>query len=544
MAHLQQQYSSQSFSPPASSPSPSAASPVNGAPPPPKRQRLSPLPPSQSQSPYASPSFGTLQLPQTQQLPTNGTNVTNVNGMAPAAPSGAMGPPSRPPDKPTDAADLTDVVASSGIDVREEEAFLTRSYSGAGVQAQQPPHPQPPNVSFASQTSTSSFGDPSQLKQDSFITEPSSQPTAPIRDSNESTLEDTVAAQRAQFHLQEPFLLTKMLEQKLQKRGVDLGVRIPSEGLFHPVPGRPQPIEVSGPDGSSVVRTGQTILNQEGAPLVDILNLMSIACEERLRNVLDYASTLARSRRAHSHAVVPAEWKEVASSVANGETTPQKRMFSAHDCLDLTDVSGPHSAVDTSSPATEKVKNTTKKEVNLEESRAAKRTKRDVSAIESEHKPDSGDVSASGTSTPLGEKAPGKMTKKEAKKMMDTKVSEAQQHQQSVETARMATNSMLSGRVFGNKKKYTWLTGGQSTSSGFSTPSRGAAGTPGGGDRTGRAGPAAAPTKRLGIWREDQKEKGSGIQLRDILFMLDVDGRGRKHAQKAYTKEAKEDRAE
>jgi hypothetical protein len=172
-----------------------------------------------------------------------------------------------------------------------------------------------------------SFSEPSQYKpsgtQESFYTEPSTQPPAPFVDPNEPTREDTEAARRAQYHLQEPFLLTKVLEQRLQRRGFDLGVRIPAEGLFHPVPGRPQPIEVTGPDGSSVVRTGQTILNQEGAPLVDILNLMSIACEERLRTVIDYASTLSRSRRAHSHGMVPADWKDLAltgGKNTNGET--------------------------------------------------------------------------------------------------------------------------------------------------------------------------------------------------------------------------------
>lgn len=250
-----------------------------------------------------------------------------MNGMAPHQASqaqGAMGPPSRPADRNTDAAELTDVLAGSGIDVREEEAFLTNSYQGPGVQAQQIQRPQqqlPPNLSFTSQTSTigtsstsPSFTDPSQFKpssQGSFYTQPSTQRPAPFRDPNEPTREDSEAARRAQHHLQEPFLLSNVLERKLQKRGLDLGVRIPSEGLFRPV-GQSQPIQITGPDGSSVVRTGQTIVNQEGAPMVDMLNLMSISCEERLRNVLDYSSSLARSRRAHSHGAVPAEWREMA----------------------------------------------------------------------------------------------------------------------------------------------------------------------------------------------------------------------------------------
>ncbi|KAI9932278.1 hypothetical protein ASPWEDRAFT_51045 [Aspergillus wentii DTO 134E9] len=572
----QQFASQQSFSPPVSSPSPSAApSPVNGGIPPQKRQQFSPLPQSQTQSPYASPSFGTLQLPQTQSPTMNGTN---MNGMAPTTPApppppGAMGPPSRPVEKATDAAELTDVLASSGIDVREEEAFLTSSYSGPGVQAQQPPRPQQPpppqqqhhlqqqqpppaNLSFTSQPSTTgtissapSFNEPSQLKppttQDSFYTEPaSSQPPAPFKDPNEPTREDTEAARRAQYHLQEPFLLTKVLEQKLQRRGFELGVRIPAEGLFHPVPGRPQPIEVTGPDGSSVVRTGQTILNQEGAPLVDILNLMSISCEERLRNVIDYSSTLARSRRAHSHGAVPVEWKDVASSAAptNGHAETPK----------ATPIKRSHSETEQQSKRTlpQKYRMLMDRDNSYEEIRAAKRAKRSANAILGESagsRSDSVDMPGSGASTPIGEKTPSfdkkGVTKKEARKMHDAKASEAQQHQQSVETARMATNSMLSGRMFGTKKSYSWLNRGPATGSGFSTPSRVNTATPAATpDKPGKSGePAAAPTRRLGAWRED-KEKGSGIQVRDILFMLELDGRGSRHIQKAYSKDVKEDR--
>lgn len=259
-----------------------------------------------------------------------------MNGYAPTTappppppPPGTMGPPSRPTDRATDAAELTDVLASSGIDVREEEAYLTSSYSAPGAQVQHPPraaqaHLPALNTSFTSQSSAGATGsaggsfttDPSFLRpaptQESMYTEPSSQPSVPFKDPNEPTREDTLAARRAQYHLQEPFLLTKVLEHKLQKRGSELGVRIPSEGLYHPMPGRSQPIEATGPDGSSVVRTGQTIINQEGAPLVDILNLLSLSCEDRLRSVVEYSSTLARSRRAHSHGVVPIEWRDLA----------------------------------------------------------------------------------------------------------------------------------------------------------------------------------------------------------------------------------------
>ncbi|KAJ5779944.1 hypothetical protein N7457_005104 [Penicillium paradoxum] len=553
------QFSSQPFSPPVSSPSPnSVASPVNGGaiPPPSKRPRLSPLPPSQTQSPYGSPSFNAVQLPQNPS-PMNGAPMNmsmnmNMSATPAPAPPGTMGPPSRPVDKTTDAAELTDVLASSGIDVREEEAFLTQSFSGQTAQAQPPQrgpqtqYPPPINTSFTSQGSTpgtpsasTSFGDLPQIKpaitHESF-TDQSSQAYVPFKDPNEPTREDTIAARRAQYHIQEPFLITKLLEQKLQKRGFDLGVRIPSEGLFHPVPGRPQPIEVTGPDGSSVVRTGQTILNQEGAPLVDILNLLSISTEERFRGIIDYASTLARSRRAHSHGVVPSEWKDVAKplgQVTGNTQTPVKRS---------------HAAIESLSTKSNGARYRTfiHRENTQEEKRAAKRAKRNSNAILDEAgRAESVDPTGSAPSTPIGDRAPildkKSMTKKEAKKMQDSKATEAQQHAQSVETARMALSG--GGRsMFGAKKSYSWLKPG-GKASGFSSPSRPTPSTPTAGPEKASAG---EPTprqsqRRLGIWREDQ-EKGAGIQVRDILFMLEADGRATRHVQRGYLKDPKEDR--
>jgi hypothetical protein len=136
------------------------------------------------------------------------------------------------------------------------------------------------------------------------------------------------------------------------------------------------------------------------------------------------------------------------------------------------------------------------------------------------------------------------LTKKEAKRQMDARASEAQQHQQSIETARMATHNMLSGRMFGNTKKtYSWLNRGQTTNTSFSSPRLNAPSSVGG-DKGGKVtdtGAAASATQRLGDWRED-KEKGAGIQMRDLLFMLEQDGRGTRYVQKAYSKDSKEDR--
>ncbi|KAJ5901505.1 hypothetical protein N7495_002033 [Penicillium taxi] len=571
------QFSSQPF-PPVSSPSPHAASPVNSSVPPPlKRPRLSPLPPSQAQSPYASPNFNSMQSPQGQQ-PMNGATTNGIHqnqipsNQAPPAPPGTMGPPSRPADKTTDASELTDVLASSGIDVREEEAFLTHSFSGPTAQAQQGPRGQqlqrPPgiNTSFASQTSTngtisasSSFGELPYLKpaasQESFSG--SLQTPMPYKDPNQPTREDSEAARRAQYHLQDPFLLSKLLEQKIQKRAFDLGVRIPPEGVFHPV-GRPQAIEVTGPDGSSVVRTGQTIINQDGAPLVDILNLISISCEERLRGTVDYAAILARSRRAHADGIVPAEWVDVAetsSLVTDNIATPSKRTHPdciRSDCCILTLYIGPNpgNSEPGQEPPSKKYRGSVNKDSAFERKIAARRAKRSADATLSEvtgMRSDSVDYIGSAPSTPIADRAPSfdrkSITKKEARKMVDTKASEAQQHQQSVETARMATNSMLSGRMFGTKKTYSWLIPGGAPPSGFSSPARPSPSTPTATptekmNRSGQAAPSQ-PKRRIGTWREDGAS-GAGIQIRDLLFTLEADGRGIKHVQRACLKDPKE----
>jgi len=191
------------------------------------------------------------------------------------------------------------------------------------------------------------------------------------------------------------------------------------------------------------------------------------------------------------------------------------------------------------------------KESSREKIRAAKRAKRSADATMEEitgNRADSVDIAGSAPSTPVPNQTPRfdkkSVSKKEAKKMTDSKASEAQQHQQSIETARMATNSMLGRSKFGGgKKTYSWLKPGGS-SSGFSSPARPNPSTPAATpDKASRPGdaPAGPPKRRLGTWREDQ-EKGAGIQVRDILFMLEADTRSHKHLHRGYAKVPKENR--
>lgn len=218
-------------------------------------------------------------------------------------------------------------------------------------------------------------------------------------------------------------------------------------------------------------------------------------------------------------------------------------------------------AKSTTPPAfAQKARKFMEKDSSYEDGRAAKRAKRSANAILGSDSVRSGSVGpgTSGASTPAGagsERAPDvdkKVNKKEMKKQADAKATEAVQHQHAVETARMATNNLTSGRLFGGKKKeYSWLKKPAVGGSGFSTPSRintnvGAAnsdsgGTPGASGSSRRGTMSAQAARGLGDLREDGA-KGKGIQIRDVLFMLELDGRGVKNVQRGYSRDVKEDR--
>lgn len=131
------------------------------------------------------------------------------------------------------------------------------------------------------------------------------------------------------------------------------------------------------------------------------------------------------------------------------------------------------------------------------------------------------------------EKAP---TKKELKKKLGTKATEAANHMATNVTTSKFLGGSGGGGLFGKKKKYSWMSGG--TASGASTPGRLSMGelpsTPGGPVQPPPPERLTAdPARRLGQWREDQV-KGKGIQLRDWVAALERDGHAKRSLQKAY----------
>lgn len=112
--------------------------------------------------------------------------------------------------------------------------------------------------------------------------------------------------------------------------------------------------------------------------------------------------------------------------------------------------------------------------------------------------------------------------------MAETRVTEQQQHASTNEAARMATASLL-GRFGSSKKKtYSWMAGGAASrpQSAVATPTK----------STSVAAPAkdkAAEAPKAPQFGQFVEETEPGIQARDLLLVLESDGRAARSFVKA-----------
>lgn len=200
-----------------------------------------------------------------------------------------------------------------------------------------------------------------------------------------------------------------------------------------------------------------------------------------------------------------------------------------------------HASVTVPNTLAESIRNIASADRRFEEARLAKRARK-ASATTNPPTPSGG---TPGTATPTDPGTPSvapapstppadpttgkKMTKKEQAKQQSQKLDVVHQQQSANKTARMMLGG--GGGLFGKKKKagYSWMM--NDSESGASTPTRPggglAVGTParfgGGPGGSAVSGPAVAPGgRRMGEWRED-RDKGKGIQLRDLLGVLEED---------------------
>ncbi|KAF3929546.1 hypothetical protein ABW19_dt0204856 [Dactylella cylindrospora] len=279
---------------------------------------------------------------------------------------------------------------------------------------------------------------------------------------------------------------------------------------------------------------------------------ISIAVQERVRELLTTAYTFARHRRQGNTLKGFGEWADIAigesegrngklredkdpdSAISPSGANPRKRSFAMANAG--TQTTRQPSLI---SETARSLRQIATDERLIEEARIAARQQRLNGG-----KPVAATATADGNpgesvNSPAGSVAPEpekRMTAKEAKKAQNSRFDEIQSHKAANETASL----MLGG---GRKKKYSWMTagsgGGGGMGSGASTPK--APGTPGPatpGATTAVAapnGPIMYWSKRMGEWNE-QGERGKGIQLRDWTLALEADGREKKTLIKSYLK--------
>jgi hypothetical protein len=343
--HYQQQ---RAFSPQNSyQQSPTAMAPTMGSGiPPNKRPQLSPNPPSPApyQGPYApsfppSPYTSSPQTPGYLSQPTSPAAMQqppsfhhpqpypHANGQQPA-PQGSMPPPKVPASKTDelekanardlDVNNISDVLTGSGIDLRAEEDNLLhtyRSFPSSGSTAS--PHSSFNN--WSQQTGHGAYQGTGVLSQevtgDQHQAELERKHTAAARILNES----------AQQPLTDPFLAASVLRHRIAKRGYEYGISINVDGLFDKIPeNKPQDITrtaLNGANGEQVVGLEAASLLNQSAPLVEILTLLSLAAEDRVRTLVEDSFALSQGRQNTSHGVIPPQMLDIAAVGENAVRT-------------------------------------------------------------------------------------------------------------------------------------------------------------------------------------------------------------------------------
>lgn len=599
--HYQQQQ--RPFSPPSSyQQSPTGMSPnMGGGAPPAKRQRLSPNPPSpapyspfgqsqypqsQPQSPYAtSPQFqGGSQYsvppsPATQQPPPfhQPQPFQHPNGaFQQQPPPSSMPPPRVPASKNNDDAELekpsgresdinglSDVLTGSFVDLRAEEEMLlqsnhgTRGY-GASFNSQATGSTVTPNNSFdkwGQQAGHGAFQGTGALSQSLS----QGQHDAEFMRKHEQAAR--ILNESAQQPLTDPFLAANVLRHRIAKRAYDTGIQVNVDGLFDKIPDK-TPRDTTrttqaGANGEQIVGLEAASLLNQNASLVEILSLLSLAAEERIRGLVEDAYALSKGRQHTSNGIIPPQFVDIAVVDKDAEarmiapvnilktpwegtdcagsptTTASKRApYSTLSGDEVLTPAEPPNAARLPTPPTEApptpqrtfqsvnhiaaaLKRRVTEDERYEKERLRKRQKREKGAT------------ATPAEAPISTlPPPEKMTKKDKDALKKQNQTDDVLHRKANETASMALG--------GKKKKYSWMTGGGGgAASGASTPRPAPVGAPGG---SGTATPAAIPNAEKGpVGRKrtfgtdiENTDIGARIQVRDLVHVLENDGREKK----------------
>ena len=282
-------------------------------------------PPFHQPQPYQHPNNMAQQQQQQQQQ------------QQPPPPS-SMPPPKVPYSKATDNAELekanardldvnniSDVLTGSGIDLRAEEDNLLHSYGnrsgyGTSFNSQATGSTISPHGSFNNWSQQSSHG---AFQGSGPLSQSVSQEQHEAEFLRKHDQAARILNESAQQCLTDPFCDANVLRHRMARRAYENGIQVNVDGLFDKIPDK-TPRDVTrttqnGANGEQIVGLEAASLLNQNAPLVEILSLLSLAAEERIRTIVEDSFALSQGRQNTSHGLIPPQMLDIAVKEADAE---------------------------------------------------------------------------------------------------------------------------------------------------------------------------------------------------------------------------------
>jgi len=210
-----------------------------------------------------------------------------------------------------DVNNISDVLTGSGIDLRAEEDNLLHNYRSFNSQASG--STASPHASFnnwSQQSGHGAFQGTGALSQEMT----KEQHEAEFIRKHEQAAR--ILNESAQQPLNDPFLSASVLRHRIAKRGYEHGIQINVDGLFDKIPDKGQQeiarTTAAGANGEQIVGLEAASLLNQNAPLVEILTLISLAAEERVRTIVEDSFALCQGRQNTSHGIIPPQMLDLA----------------------------------------------------------------------------------------------------------------------------------------------------------------------------------------------------------------------------------------
>ncbi|GIZ46487.1 hypothetical protein CKM354_000961300 [Cercospora kikuchii] len=491
----------------------------------------------------------------------------------PPSSSHLMPPPPRPKedkDEKIGVDDIGDSLFGSGINLKDEENYLHNTWHNRHAQ----------NESFQTNNSTS-FGSNGSSGNNSYgyLTQGTSfgsqgqngafagttgRPLSQEDIESEARRKREQAARRQaeqqSHHLNNQFLLGNCVRKRMHQRAMENGVKLDINGVYvrNPEPQQQPQVMVNGDGttGIAVVKTKPEAMIESGVAYEHMLTLLSLAAQERMRGVVDEAYALARARRYGDHGrVIPADFagisagpgKQSQETIVPDSVTGSQWDRPAETPLEenngdvqvnglkSTPSPGPMQTVAYQGSLHLKLREIAAKDAQAEKERLKKREarKRKAESGEGANPMDIAPDTPTEAVAPAAPKISKKEQNKKAKEQTATTVAAALT--QSNQTAAMMA-------LGGKKNRYSWMNKPDSkdgTTNRFAKPASGTSTPkPQSGPQNGPAEAKKVEEKKApqwGEWREDDVH-GKGVELRDLILILDRDGKDKRTLAKALMK--------